>query len=167
MEEEQMSILSGLGNIAKTIGKGAAAGAKFAAKHAEEIATVTNVAVQTTEAVSGIYNQMSDVKGENNHFRNDQEYYAQLESINNFVHSSIDEINSTITQVEQQYSDTYVEFSEFKCKMTDAVTALQVRFDNYVDENAAYQKKCRRMLIVNNVLVSAGVIAAIIIAIFL
>jgi DNA repair exonuclease SbcCD ATPase subunit len=175
-ENDEMSFWSNLGNIAKNVGKKAAQGGKWALDHAEQIADAAEVATNVTEVGVGIYDQISDAKERKRTVQSEQEYYAQLEKRNEDLHDRLNEIHEEITQLEEVWEKTFQTIEkkydiidtgvqELKIDVSTSITKLQTQINQSIEENIGYRKKLQGKLVLSNILLSLGIIIAVIIGI--
>lgn len=140
-----MGIWSKLGDVAKTIGKGAASGGKWAFEHAEQIADVAEVGID-------IHNKFFASNEGNNPGKYGQESSAKFEVENDVLQAVVQEIQAGISELEVVFEtaiqevdkkcDTAVtKAEELKLNLTKSVANLQEQLDKNREDLLTYQKQ--------------------------
>ena len=172
-----------LGGVAKTIGKGAMNGGKWAFEHADQLADVT-------EAGINIHNKFFASNEGNCSNKNEQERSAECAVENDVLQSVVQEIQTGISELEKIF-ETAIQQVDKKCDVavakaeelkldfTKSVENLQEQLDKNREELLAcqnqmnkdreiflaYQVQVNKRFVMTNIIGTIGIVLATIIAI--
>ena len=94
------------------------------------------------------------------------EYFIQLEEANNTLHDQVIEIESKVYELAEYYDKELVALEKKNEELVSEVDTLKNELQAYKEENNVYKKKIQKILLLAGVLMSIGIISAIILAIF-
>ena len=161
----------GLGSALLKFGSLIKKGGKWAFNHAEQIS-------DAVEAGHDIHSNISDIKKKKADATGDAEYCQMLETENENLVQFLNEIQnnilvlgnafeSTVNDIEQKYEEVHTEIKELRLELNTQVTNLQNQLEMYRKENAIYQQKQKKRLLICTVALCIGVVTAIVLAILL
>ena len=134
-------------------------GGKYIIKNPEKVE-------QVVVAVGRIVHTVMEIK---EMFLNPQtkaEYYIQLEEAHNALHDQVMGIESKVYELAEYYDNELIALEKKNEDLVAEVDTLKKELQAYKEENNVYKKKIQKILLLAGVLMSIGIISAIILAIF-